>query len=167
MSEAPMERKSSNPNAPCPINPDRARVLLADPQALFLEGLRALLQTNFAVVGQVAGGEALVSEALRLRPALVLTELRLSGRGGLEAARRVLAECPGTRVVFVTAVEDDGLAAEAFALGASGYLLRARPPPSSWPACERRRRVGRRCPRAWPAGAPRRCRRASPALAAG
>ena len=125
MAAGPMQRPSSAPKAPCPMNPNRARVLLADPQALFQEGLRALLEPDFVVVGQVADGEALVSEALRLRPALVLTELRLSGLGGLEAARRVLAQCPGTRVVFLTAVEDDGLAAEAFALGASGYLLKS------------------------------------------
>jgi DNA-binding NarL/FixJ family response regulator len=114
-----MQRQSTR------LNTHPGRVLLADPQALFLEGLRALLEPDFTVVGQVADGEALVSEALRLRPALVVTELRLVGLGGLEAARRVLAQCPGTRVVFLTAVEDDGLAAEAFALGASGYLLKS------------------------------------------
>jgi DNA-binding NarL/FixJ family response regulator len=118
--ERRIQRQSSNPIAQLAAHPNRARVLLADPHALFLEGLRALLEPDFAVVGQVADGEALVSEALRLRPALVVTELRLSGLGGLEAARCVLAQCPGTRVVFLTAVEDDALAAEAFALGASG-----------------------------------------------
>jgi DNA-binding NarL/FixJ family response regulator len=100
-------------------------VLLADSQALFQEGLRALLDPDFAVVGLVADGEALVSEAVRLRPDLVLTEVRLPGLGGFEAARRVLAECPRTRVVFLTAVEDDVVAAEAFAFGASGYLLKS------------------------------------------
>jgi DNA-binding NarL/FixJ family response regulator len=125
VSERPMQRQSTEPNTPFPTHPNRDRVLLADPQVLFQEGLRALLEPDFVVVGQVADGEALVSEALRLRPALVLTELRLAGLGGLEAARRVLAHCPGTRVVFLTAVEDDGLASEAFALGASGYLLKS------------------------------------------
>ena len=122
-----MQRPSSKPNAPFPMHPNRPRVLLADPQALFQEGLRALLEPDFAVVGQVADGEALVSEALRLRPALVLTELRLSGLGGLEAARRVLAKCPGTRVVFLTAVEDDGLAAEASPSAPPATCSRARP----------------------------------------
>jgi DNA-binding NarL/FixJ family response regulator len=64
--------------------------LMADPQALFQDGLRALLEPDFAVVGQVADGEALVSEALRLRPEFVVTEVRLPGLSGLEAARRVL-----------------------------------------------------------------------------
>jgi DNA-binding NarL/FixJ family response regulator len=120
-----MQRQSSEANMQFPAHQHRTRVLLADPHALVREGLRALLEPEFTVVGQVVDGEALVREALRLRPALVVTEVRLPGLGGLEAARRVLAQCPGTRVVFVTAVEDDGLAAEAFALGASGYLLKS------------------------------------------
>ena len=120
-----MQRQSSKASAPRLGSPARAQVLLADAQALFQEGLRALLEPEFAVVGQAADGEALVKAAVRLRPGFVVTDVRLPGLCGLEAARRVLAECPGTRVVFLTAVEDDVLAAAAFALGASGYLLKS------------------------------------------
>ena len=102
-----------------------ARVLTADPHALVLEALRGLLETKHRVVGGVADGESLVGEARRLRPDLVLCEVRLPGLGGLEAARRILAERPGTRVAFLTAVEDPVVAARAFALGASGYLLKS------------------------------------------
>ena len=120
-----MQRRSSKSSTPHFGIPARAQVLLADAQALFQEGLSALLEPEFVVVGRAADGEALVREALRSRPELVVTDVRLPVLSGLEAARRVLAQCPGTRVAFLTAVEDDGLAAEAFALGASGYLLKS------------------------------------------
>jgi len=102
-----------------------ASVLVADPHALVLEALRRLIETEHQVVGGVADGESLVSEARRLRPDLVLCEARLPALGGLEAARRILAERSGTRVVFLTVVDDPMIAARAFALGASGYLLKS------------------------------------------
>ena len=102
-----------------------ASVLAADPHALVLDGVRRLIEAELRVVGGVADGESLVSEAHRLRPDLVLCEVRLPALGGLEAARRILAERSGTRVVFLTAVEDPMIAARAFALGASAYLLKS------------------------------------------
>ena len=98
---------------------------MADPHALVLDGLQRLIETEYRVVGSVADGESLVSEARRLRPDLIVSEIRLPVLGGLEAARRVLAERPGTRVVFLTTVEDPVIAAQAFALGAAGYLLKS------------------------------------------
>ena len=100
-------------------------VLMADPHALVLDGLRRLVETEYWVVGSVADGESLVAQARRFRPDLIVSEVRLPVLGGLEAARRVLAERSGTRVVFLTTIEDAAIAAEAFALGATGYLLKS------------------------------------------
>jgi DNA-binding NarL/FixJ family response regulator len=102
-----------------------ASVLMADPHALLLDGLQRLIETEHRVVGCVTDGESLVSEARQLRPDLVVSEVRLPVLGGLEAARRVLAERPGTRVAFLTTVEDPAIAAQAFAHGAAGYLLKS------------------------------------------
>jgi DNA-binding NarL/FixJ family response regulator len=98
---------------------------MADPHALVLDGLRRLIETEHRVVGSVSDGESLVSEARRLRPDLIVSEIQLPVLGGLEAARRVLAERPGTRVVFLTTVEDAVIAAQAFAQGAAGYILKS------------------------------------------
>ena len=105
--------------------PGAASVLVADPHALVLEGVGRLIGIEHRVVGGVADGESLVSEARRLRPDLVLCEVRIPGIGGLEAARRILGERPATQVVFLTTVEDPAVCARAFALGASGYLLKS------------------------------------------
>jgi DNA-binding NarL/FixJ family response regulator len=100
-------------------------VLLADPQVLVLEALRAFLPRDYRVVGCARDGVQLVSEALRLEPDLVVSELRLPALDGLEAARRIRLASPGARVVFLTPLEDEALAAEAFAAGAAGYVLKS------------------------------------------
>jgi DNA-binding NarL/FixJ family response regulator len=103
----------------------RARVVLADSQALVVEALASLLKSECEVVGLATTGAGLVRQTLRLAPALVLTDVSLPGMSGLAAAERVLRELPQTRVVFVTACEDVRAASRAFALGAAGYVLRS------------------------------------------
>ncbi len=103
----------------------RARILLADDHVLLLEAFRRMLEPAFEVVGTVADGAALVEEALRLEPDLVVADVSMPRMNGLEAARRLRGELPRTRVVFLTVDEDPQLAAEAFALGASAYVLKS------------------------------------------
>ena len=105
--------------------PARATILLADDHVLLLEAFRRMLEPKFEVVGTAADGAALVEEALRLEPDLVVADVSMPRMNGLEAARRLRGELPGTRVVFLTVNEDPQMAAEAFALGASGYLLKS------------------------------------------
>jgi len=103
----------------------RATILLADDHVLLLEAFRRMLQPRFEVVGTAVDGAALVEDALRLEPDLVVADVSMPRMNGLEAARRLRGELPGTRVVFLTVNEDPQMAAEAFALGASGYLLKS------------------------------------------
>ena len=105
--------------------PARARVLLADDHVLLLEAFRRMLEPAVEVVGAVADGAALVEQALALEPDLVVADVSMPRMNGLEAARRLRGDLPGTRVVFLTVNEDPQMAAEAFALGASGYLLKS------------------------------------------
>lgn len=105
--------------------PGRTRILLADDHVLLLEAFRRMLEPAFVVVGTAADGAALVEEALRLEPDLVVADVSMPRMNGLEAARRLRGELPRTRVVFLTVDEDPQLAAEAFALGASGYVLKS------------------------------------------
>ena len=105
--------------------PARATILLADDHVLLLEAFRRMLEPTFAVVGTAVDGAALVEEALRLEPDLVVADVSMPRMNGMEAARRLRGELPGTRVVFLTVNEDPQMAAEAFALGASGYVLKS------------------------------------------
>jgi len=102
------------------------RILLVDDQALFREGLRMLLTTqpDLAVVGEAGDGAAALREAARLRPDVVLMDLRMPILDGVAATRRLLAAQPTCRVIALTTFDDDEYVFDALRAGALGYLLK-------------------------------------------
>src|SRR5689334_6013885 len=102
----------------------RTTVLLADDHAIVAEGLASLLKNEFDLVGIVATGDALVSEARRLRPDVIVTDISMPGMNGLEAARRLAEEGVGSKIVILTMHADPGIVAEAFRCGAVGFLMK-------------------------------------------
>jgi DNA-binding NarL/FixJ family response regulator len=101
------------------------RVLVADDHALFRDGIVSLLQAaGHAVVGQVGNGLAAVESARRLRPDVILMDIKMPDMTGIEALRHVRAELPEIRVVILTASDTDADLIEAVRAGASGYLLK-------------------------------------------
>ena len=102
----------------------RPRVLLADDHALLLGAFEKLLASECDVVGMVTDGRALVNEAIALKPDVVVLDVTMPRLNGLDAGRQVKAQLPRTKLVFVTMNEDPDLAAEAFRIGASAYLLK-------------------------------------------
>ncbi len=103
----------------------RARVLLGDDHILVVEGFRRILEPEFDVVATVADGEALVREALRLKPDVVLVDISLPLLDGIEAARRIRKVVHSARIVFLTMHSDLSYLRDALRLGASGYLLKS------------------------------------------
>jgi DNA-binding NarL/FixJ family response regulator len=102
----------------------RPRVLLADDHTLLLEAFQRLLSDECDIVGTVTDGRALVSEATRLRPDVVVVDVSMPLLNGIDAARQLKEVVPETRLVFLTMNEDPELAAEAFRVGASAYLVK-------------------------------------------
>lgn len=105
------------------------RVLLVDDQELVREGLRRiLLQTDgFDVVGECSDGTRVVDEVERLRPDVVLMDIRMKPIDGIETTRR-LRELPNTPpVLVVTTFDDDEVLSGALRAGASGFLLKEAP----------------------------------------
>jgi DNA-binding NarL/FixJ family response regulator len=104
------------------------RVLVADDQALVRAGFVALLaaQEDVDVIAEAADGEQAVELALRLRPDVVLMDIRMPGLDGLAATRRIAAspELAGVRVVVLTTFELDEYVFEALRSGASGFLVK-------------------------------------------
>ncbi len=102
------------------------RVLLCDDQALFRDGLRMLLsmQPDLEIVGEAENGDAAVQAASRLRPDVLLMDLRMPGMSGIEATRRVRSTSPQTKVIVLTTFREDEEIFEALRAGACGYLLK-------------------------------------------
>ena len=102
-------------------------VLVADDQVLVRRGFRMVLEieADLEVVGEAGDGDEAVAEARRLRPDVVLMDVRMPGTDGIEATRRLTAD-PGntTRVVMLTTFDMDEYVYEALQAGASGFLLK-------------------------------------------
>lgn len=100
------------------------KILLADDHTLLLEAFKALLESEFDVVGAVADGRALLKAACSLKPDVILMDISMPLLNGLDAARQLQTISPRPKLIFLTMNPDPDLAAEALALGASGYLLK-------------------------------------------
>jgi DNA-binding NarL/FixJ family response regulator len=102
------------------------RVLLADDQELFREGVRLILETaeDISVVGEAADGFEAVRQARLLEPDVVLMDVRMPRLDGLEATRRILAERSQARVIVLTTFDLDEYVYAAMKAGASGFLLK-------------------------------------------
>jgi DNA-binding NarL/FixJ family response regulator len=106
------------------------RVLLADDQELVRAGFRMILETqaDIQVVGEAGDGVDAVTATRRLRPEVVLMDIRMPNLDGLQATRQVVAAGSGSRVVILTTFDLDEYVYQALAAGASGFLLKNAPP---------------------------------------
>jgi DNA-binding NarL/FixJ family response regulator len=101
------------------------RVLIADDQALFREGLRTVLAAQgIDVVGEAGDGEEAAKLAAELAPDVVLMDLRMPGLDGVGATRRIAQLPRAPRVIALTTFDDDESVFEALRAGAIGYLLK-------------------------------------------
>jgi len=102
------------------------RVLLVDDHEVIRVGLRTVLgQTQgVAVVGEAGTMAEAVQQAQRLKPDVILMDVRLPDGSGIDACREILGALPGTRVIFLTSYADDDSVLAAVLAGAHGYVLK-------------------------------------------
>jgi len=106
-------------------------ILIVDDQALVRAGFRMILEAeeDMEVVGEAADGREAVAEAQRLRPDVILMDVRMPDVDGIEATRRLLGEERNTtKVVMLTTFDMDEYVYDALKAGASGFLLKDVPP---------------------------------------
>jgi DNA-binding NarL/FixJ family response regulator len=105
-------------------------VLIADDQALMRAGFRLILEAeaDLDVVGEAADGLEAVAAAQRLRPDIVLMDVRMPGLDGIEATRRLINSDCTAKVLMLTTFDMDEYVYESLRAGASGFLLKDVPP---------------------------------------
>jgi DNA-binding NarL/FixJ family response regulator len=105
------------------------RVVVADDQEMVRAGFRLLLERveDIEVVAEAEDGAQAVELVARLRPDVVLMDIRMPGLDGLAATEQVLDRTPGTKVVVLTTFDVDEYVFSALRIGASGFLLKSSP----------------------------------------
>ncbi|HLE83406.1 MAG TPA: response regulator transcription factor [Thermoanaerobaculia bacterium] len=102
------------------------RILLADDHKMFREGVRSLLEarSDMAVVGEAATGEEALAAATEHRPDVVILDVSMPGRGGLETVSELKRRNPKVRVLMLTVHPEDRFAVRCLKGGADGYMTK-------------------------------------------
>ncbi|MCK4935735.1 MAG: response regulator transcription factor [Elusimicrobiales bacterium] len=104
-------------------------VLIADDQTLFREGIKDLLEDEkgIQVVGEASDGPQAVELAKKLKPDVILMDIKLPKMDGISATRIIRKQCPNTNVLVLSGYEDESHVTEAIQAGANGYLSKMLP----------------------------------------
>ncbi len=102
------------------------RISLVDDHEVVRLGLKSLLARHpeFNIVGEAASATEAVDKTLELKPDIVVMDIRLPGKSGIEACREITSRQPQTKVIMLTSYAEDELLFDAIAAGASGYVLK-------------------------------------------
>jgi len=102
----------------------KPKTVIVDDHTLLAEAFRKLLESECDVIGTYSDPRAFLLDLPRLSADVVILDMSMPMLNGLDAAREVRRLSPSTRIIFLTMNEDPDIAAEAFRVGASGYLLK-------------------------------------------
>ncbi|MGE5262321.1 MAG: response regulator [Acidobacteriota bacterium] len=102
------------------------RIILVDDHEVVRLGLKSLLSRNpqFEIIDEAATASEAVEKTFRLKPDIVVMDIRLPGKSGIEACREITSTQPQTKVIMLTSYAEDDLLFDAIAAGASGYVLK-------------------------------------------
>ncbi len=103
----------------------RIRILLGDDHSLVLEGIRRLLESRYDVVGSAENGQVLVSQALRLKPEIVVLDITMPILNGIDAAKEIRKTLPQARFVCISMHSNAIYVRKAMEAGCSGYVLKS------------------------------------------
>jgi two-component system response regulator DegU len=111
------------------VSKKNVTVLIADDQTLFREGIKDLLEDEkgITVVGEACNGPEAVAMAKKLKPDVILMDIKLPQMDGVSATRIIRKDCPNTNVLILSSYEDEAHVTEAIQAGANGYLSKMLP----------------------------------------
>ena len=107
----------------------KTRILIADDHVILRMGLVTLFENTpgFAIAGEADDGEQAVKETLRLKPDVVIMDLSMPVKDGIEATREIMSAAPGTKILVLTTFATSDSISDVLAAGASGVVLKTIP----------------------------------------
>jgi two-component system, NarL family, response regulator NreC len=101
-------------------------ILLVDDHAVLRQGLKLILEgdKDLTVLGEAKNGQEALAKCMALKPHIVLLDLSLPGKNGLDVLQEIKSKCPGVKVLILTMHEDDMYLRKAIEGGADGYILK-------------------------------------------
>ena len=102
------------------------KILLVDDHEFVRMGIKALLARypQFQVMAEAANAQEALEQSLKHRPDIIIMDIRLPGKSGIEATREIMQQLPETKVIMLTSFAEDDLLFEAIIAGAAGYILK-------------------------------------------
>ncbi len=102
------------------------RILIADDHGIVRKGLLSLLEDepDFKVVGEAVDGADAITKVNELKPDILITDMKMPGKDGLEVTCEIRESSPGTRVLVLSMYGNKNLVSRTLAAGASGYILK-------------------------------------------
>jgi DNA-binding NarL/FixJ family response regulator len=102
------------------------RIVIADDHAVVRDGLRALInaQPGLVVIGEASSGDEAWHRSTELEPDVLLLDVSMPSGGGLDAAKRIVRDCPRVKVLALTMHEERGYVSRILSAGAAGYALK-------------------------------------------
>jgi DNA-binding NarL/FixJ family response regulator len=104
----------------------KIKILIADDHRVFIDGIKALLKevSNIEVVADAENGEALIEQVILHKPDLVLTDIQMPVKDGIEAAKEIHKRYPEIKIIALTMFSETIFIKKMLAAGASGYILK-------------------------------------------
>ncbi|RKF20442.1 DNA-binding response regulator [Alginatibacterium sediminis] len=103
---------------------EKKRILLADDHVLVAEGIKNLLSEDYDIIGIVEDGNALVTQAKKQRPDIIVSDISMPIMNGLNAAEKIIAADIGVKIILLTMHPEVKYALKALDTGVHGYLLK-------------------------------------------
>lgn len=107
-----------------PIEP--IHILIVDDQDMIRQALSAMLESKegLVVIGEAADGDEAVVQAQRLKPDVILMDIKMPKKNGVTAIREIMESMPDSRILVLSSFSDDGQIVESMRAGAMGYILK-------------------------------------------
>lgn len=102
------------------------KIIIADDHPLCLSGFKSMLDIpEFELVGEASNGEELVQLSRNLKPDIIITDIKMPHMDGIEAAKEISKELPGTGIIAISMMDEYNLIMDMLDAGAKGYLLKS------------------------------------------